>query len=297
MKYFVLLAVGFTILIIGANPIYAQYTEHVSDPSLARHHPSWVLGSNDMNYSQFLDFCDNYDSALSDSMSTKERMVSNLCDFRDRGFDEKQWNWLNGTKLDWKNFVQNAVQEQAQNLPLYQKQGIKHTLAVNTSVSGRESFPPPMSATISFDYIEESKTEHFEQRYLIPLIGNMTRLYDLPLQPYVMPPLQQFRSGIPIDQIQCKEGFARVVKLSNNIPICVKSGTVPKLVKRGVITNQFDTANNPGFVIPRGDLLTQNDTHREITILSISPQNVTLPEHKNQTYKSTCSHGACFTPQ
>jgi len=36
---------------------------------------------------------------------------------------------------------------------------------------------------------------------------------------------------------------------------------------------------------------------KEITILSISPQNVTLPEHKNQTYKTTCSHGGCFTPE
>src|SRR5574338_943881 len=125
MKYFVLFAIVSTFLTIGIIPVHAQYTEHVSDPSLARHHPSWILGSNDMNYSQFLDFCDNYDSALSDSMSTKERMVSNLCDFRDRGFDEKQWNWLNGTKLDWKNFAQKKAEESAVNLSLYKEQGIK----------------------------------------------------------------------------------------------------------------------------------------------------------------------------
>lgn len=111
-------------------------------------------------------------------------------------------------------------------------------------------------------------------------------------------PLKQHEAGIKNEDIHCNEGLARVIKLSDNIPICVKSGTVSKLVKRGVISSTFDTTNNPGLVISRGDLLTQNDTHREITILSISPQNVTLPEPKNQTYKTTCSeNGVCFTPE
>lgn len=42
---------------------------------------------------------------------------------------------------------------------------------------------------------------------------------------------------------------------------------------------------------------TQTTNQREVTILSISPQNVTLPELKKQISKTTCSHGACFTPE
>jgi hypothetical protein len=42
----------------------------------------------------------------------------------------------------------------------------------------------------------------------------------------------------------------------------------------------------------------QDSHRREITILSITPQNVTLPEPKNQTYKTKCNaDGVCFTPE
>lgn len=41
----------------------------------------------------------------------------------------------------------------------------------------------------------------------------------------------------------------------------------------------------------------QTTNQREMTILSISPQNVTLPEPKKQTAKTTCNAGVCFTPE
>jgi len=244
MKYFVLLVIGFTFLIIGANPIYAQYTEHVSDPSLARHHPSWVLGSNDMNYSQFLDFCDNYDSALSDSMSTKERMISNLCDFRDKGFDEKQWNWLNGTKLDWKNFAQNKTEEYATNIPIYKEHGVKGSLVVKSVVSLRESFPPPMSATISFDYMSGSEIKQYKKEFMVGIPGLSERTDNILPQktenfigndlvpPSILSPLQQFKAEMR-DNIQCRSGLELLRKASDGFPTCVKPQTKTELLKRG----------------------------------------------------------------
>jgi len=44
-------------------------------------------------------------------------------------------------------------------------------------------------------------------------------------------PLKQFKSGIPIDEIQCKESLILVTK-NNGSPACVKEKTIPKLIER-----------------------------------------------------------------
>lgn len=46
-------------------------------------------------------------------------------------------------------------------------------------------------------------------------------------------PLKQYKSGIPIDQIQCKEGFVISLKASNGNPNCVKRESLEKLRERG----------------------------------------------------------------
>lgn len=46
-------------------------------------------------------------------------------------------------------------------------------------------------------------------------------------------PLKQFKSGIAIDQIQCREGFTVVIKKSNGNPNCIKYETLEKLRERG----------------------------------------------------------------
>lgn len=48
----------------------------------------------------------------------------------------------------------------------------------------------------------------------------------------VLSPLKQFKSGIPIDEIQCKE-FLILVTKNDGSPACVKSETKAKLVGRG----------------------------------------------------------------
>lgn len=48
-----------------------------------------------------------------------------------------------------------------------------------------------------------------------------------------VPPLKQFRFGIPTNEIQCKEGFVVAIKASNDKPSCVKPATKQKLIERG----------------------------------------------------------------
>lgn len=46
-------------------------------------------------------------------------------------------------------------------------------------------------------------------------------------------PLQQFKSGLPIDMIQCDEKLQLILKTKNSNPACVKSETMQKLIERG----------------------------------------------------------------
>ncbi len=49
-------------------------------------------------------------------------------------------------------------------------------------------------------------------------------------------PLKQFKSGISIDKIQCRDNLQLILKTSNNSPACVKPETKTKLIERGWAT-------------------------------------------------------------
>jgi hypothetical protein len=112
----------------------------------------------------------------------------------------------------------------------------------------------------------------------------------------IVAPLKQFKSGTPIDQIQCREGFVVAIKASNENPACVKRGTLEKLREQGWAEPLGKVVfQKPSLNVKESD---SQEYKREITILSISPQNVTLPEPKNQTHKTKCNaDGVCFTPE
>lgn len=46
-------------------------------------------------------------------------------------------------------------------------------------------------------------------------------------------PLKQFKSGISVDEVQCKEGLQLITKASNGNPACVKQEAMQKLIERG----------------------------------------------------------------
>ena len=73
-------------------------------------------------------------------------------------------------------------------------------------------------------------------------------------------PLKQFKSGIPSDKIQCKEGLVQVFKKSNGYPACVKPETVSELKKREWAKFQFSFCGADGFD-SKGNLNKNNSTH------------------------------------
>ncbi len=68
----------------------------------------------------------------------------------------------------------------------------------------------------------------------------MVYLWSKPVDLTVVPesgsstyPLEQFKSGTPINDIQCKQGFTLLVKASDNSPACVTPNTAQKLAGHG----------------------------------------------------------------
>ena len=56
-------------------------------------------------------------------------------------------------------------------------------------------------------------------------------------------PLGQYKLGIPLDQIVCREGLELIIKSSNWHPACVKSENVKKLVSKGWAMNSNELDN------------------------------------------------------
>lgn len=83
-------------------------------------------------------------------------------------------------------------------------------------------------------------------------------------------PLKQLKSGIAIDQIQCKEGFVVAMKKSNGNPNCVKRETLEKLRERD-------------WVEPLGDIVFQRSSQSEP-----EPENVSVSVTGNDA-KDICS--------
>ena len=93
------------------------------------------------------------------------------------------------------------------------------------------------------------------------------------------PPLKQFNSGIPIDEIQCKDNFVLLQK-HNGSPACVKPNSVIELIKR----NWMTTEEIEGYAIdfdgdvkhlPFADICTD-----EMKIILLTHSNISLPDEE-----------------
>jgi hypothetical protein len=78
--------------------------------------------------------------------------------------------------------------------------------------------------------------------------------------PDIKSPLKQFKSGVPIYEIECKDDFVKVIKKSNGSPACIKPETKSKLIQRDWIYLQFSFCGSGGFD-SKGNLNKSNSTH------------------------------------
>jgi hypothetical protein len=102
----------------------------------------------------------------------------------------------------------------------------------------------------------------------------------------VLLPLEQIRSGIPLQDIVCKESLHLIIKTEDGSPACVKYGTAQKLIERGW-TKMFvqSTAWNSqtmcaGSEVPSGDF------RNRIFPILMMPQNSTAMVCVTYNFKS-----------
>ncbi len=69
----------------------------------------------------------------------------------------------------------------------------------------------------------------------------------------------QIKSGVPLDDIQCREGMQLAHKVSNGNLVCIKSENIPKLIERGWATHTKFSANSSGVLAqdPKCDIMDQ----------------------------------------
>jgi hypothetical protein len=178
----------------------------------------------EMTFSEFQIFCSEKESQNWELLSIEQRQRSLLCGYSDI-LSEKYYDWI-GIDRDWENFAEQVSLEYAQEIPQYSETGIADSLIVNAFVSGRESFPPPMGARISFYYLDGNETKRFFEVYLTNLLGDFEKIMD-----NRTPTLKLFKMGYDIDEIKCKENLFLVQKYDGS-PACVTEQTIPKLVVR-----------------------------------------------------------------
>lgn len=90
-------------------------------------------------------------------------------------------------------------------------------------------------------------------------------------------PLEQFKSGVNISDIVCKEGLYLAIKSKGLEPTCLKSGTISKLASRGFL--QYTNANNANYttiIIPPG-------SENQVSHNTYSPDSATVVLGVNNT--------------
>ena len=77
--------------------------------------------------------------------------------------------------------------------------------------------------------------------FILALKPPMCKVVDNPPYSLILPPLQQFKSGVPTDEIQCKDGLTMLLTPKDSRPVCVTVETAEKLIPR-----------NWGIIVSRG---------------------------------------------
>jgi plastocyanin len=77
--------------------------------------------------------------------------------------------------------------------------------------------------------------EHSQIQITINSALGSTSTVSIDKAPIALSPLEQFKSGVGMSDITCKEGLYLVVKSHNQDPMCLKAETISKLASRGFL--------------------------------------------------------------
>ena len=186
--------------------------------------------SEEMDYPQFVQYCKDSLPVFEDVLIPEERIICNLIEM---GITETQWVWINGTTLDWNNWIQKEAEEFVSGNRLFEEQGIKESLVIDAWVSGRDSLPPPMGATIFFAYYDDNPfVKHYEKKFRLHTTEGL-------IEEKILPPLKQTGLFSQPLKIACNEGKYLLQKSDWPFePACVNYQSVGKLINRGWVPSE-----------------------------------------------------------
>lgn len=122
-------------------------------------------------------------------------------------------------------------------------------------------------------------TEHENPKAGVRRNSDGTFDYLLSITNQSISPLKQFTLGIPIDQIQCKEGLELILKSSGDSPSCVSPETKQKLIEIGWAKSPRSISEEFSRVLD-GESKGSFDVHGSVDGARLS--GISFDEHLNQ---------------
>lgn len=96
----------------------------------------------------------------------------------------------------------------------------------------------------------------------------------------LLSPLKQFKSGVPAKEIACNEGQTVMLKKNTGMPLCIKNSSITELYCRNFLDDVWNSSHPICDKAVLNSVTKSPTDYREMKVLSVSPENVTLPEPK-----------------
>ncbi|MGY5148047.1 MAG: hypothetical protein ACW9W4_08620 [Candidatus Nitrosopumilus sp. bin_7KS] len=85
---------------------------------------------------------------------------------------------------------------------------------------------------ISMSFSPDTDKIEIIHAFIPELKPAMCKVVDSPPHSSILPPLKQFKFGIPTDEILCKDGLTMLLSPKDSRPVCVTGDTASKLIPR-----------------------------------------------------------------
>jgi len=214
MKYFVIFLIIFGVIVSSAH---AQYMENIPVPQPKEFSPT----ENRIGTNQTLDTIFELKSQQYAEIPAENLRIT----FLDASEDSRCPTDVTCVWAGMVNLKFNVSQDQEKEITLSSNDIVTVFDKYQIQLIDVKPYPISTKTIKAEDYIA---------------ILKVTKDNDIanPTPTQVLSPLKQFKSGISIDEIQCKEGLELVIKSSNNSPACVQPHTVAILLMRGWSTQE-----------------------------------------------------------
>jgi hypothetical protein len=113
-------------------------------------------------------------------------------------------------------FLNNAYA--ADNMTVGSKMNMKANVNASTSMTGN---------------MTKTMTGNMTGNMTKTMTGNMNKTTSITNIPKILPPLQQFKSGVAAKSVQCNGGLTLIIKAEDSSPACVTSQIAQTLTARG----------------------------------------------------------------